>query len=280
MKGRSCSAATPATRACVPSPPATPSRSAPPRTACRASSATSCRRSGSSTTTSAPRARARSARWNFSTFPPPERGFMIRNGCRARPTDRSGMPGAVSSTRAALPAETATAHRASETSTTHSSPAVAYRIRTPSGAATTRIAASPLIQPVWVSIHHPPAAVSTSPAHPTPMSTTLPSPAKTTSTTSAAVPAARATRAVQRLLMGQPPTASPTAGQPAGIPFRVGALTPRSTFRRPAPRADARPAARRHNGPYLLFPCSWQIGAIHGGPQVRAEALSVTPGSR
>ena len=41
MNGRPCSAATPATSACVPSPPATPSRSAPSATACRATPATS-----------------------------------------------------------------------------------------------------------------------------------------------------------------------------------------------------------------------------------------------
>ena len=39
--GRPCSAATPATSAWVPSPPATPSRSAPSATACRATAATS-----------------------------------------------------------------------------------------------------------------------------------------------------------------------------------------------------------------------------------------------
>ena len=81
--GMPCSAATPATRAWVPSPPATPSRSAPRATASRATAATSTGSGPSIRNTSAPRLSALRFRSNLPTFPPPDFGFMIRNGCAA-----------------------------------------------------------------------------------------------------------------------------------------------------------------------------------------------------
>ena len=62
-----------ATTACEPSPPAIASASAPSATAPR----TSCSRSVPSFSSigSMPRARASSARWNFSAFPPPDLGL-------------------------------------------------------------------------------------------------------------------------------------------------------------------------------------------------------------
>ncbi len=89
--GTSCSDATPATRACEPSPPAIPSTSAPRAIASRASSARSSPRS--SITVSMPCACASATNWGLA-LPPPDQRLRIRTGRLAGPT---GAPRAPSS---------------------------------------------------------------------------------------------------------------------------------------------------------------------------------------
>jgi len=93
-------AATPATSAWEPSPPAIPITSAPPATACSASR----RRSspGASTTGSIPRRRASETRLKRSTLPPPDLGFISRTGRVAGPTGSPGV-GLVFSDRMSRP---------------------------------------------------------------------------------------------------------------------------------------------------------------------------------
>ena len=132
--GMSCSAAIPATSAWVPSPPATPSRSAPSAMAWRASAPTSMISGPSSRATVAPRASALSLSPNRVTFPPPERGFMIRYGRLGGGASCSRIrSGAGSRPSAARPTATATASSPIATSTTHSSPLLVYRTSTTSG---------------------------------------------------------------------------------------------------------------------------------------------------
>ena len=133
-----CSAATPATRACVPSPPATPSRSAPRATAWRATWATSTGSGPPIRNTSAPSSSAFRFRSNFSTFPPPDFGFMIRYGCRAGGSagcsgirQSAGSP--ASAPRAVTPASS---HTAADTIATHSTPRNAKTTITATGART------------------------------------------------------------------------------------------------------------------------------------------------
>ena len=79
--GRSCAAATAATTACEPSPPAIPITSAPRATA----SSASARRSspGASTTGSMPRCAHSPWRSNLSTLPPPDFVFISSTPWRA-----------------------------------------------------------------------------------------------------------------------------------------------------------------------------------------------------
>jgi hypothetical protein len=136
--GRACSAAIPATSAWVPSPPATPSRSAPPATACRASAATSTVPGPSSSATSAPSASALSFSPNLATFPPPDRGFMIKNARCGGGTSLPGLlgfPAAGASAR--RPAPAASTINATATSATHSRPCRAKITSTVTGARTT-----------------------------------------------------------------------------------------------------------------------------------------------
>jgi hypothetical protein len=77
-------AATAATRACDPSPPAMPMTSAPCATASSASRSRSS--PGPSTTVAMPRSPHSCARRNRSAFPPPDFRFMIRTGWRAAVT--------------------------------------------------------------------------------------------------------------------------------------------------------------------------------------------------
>ena len=66
-----------------------------------------------------------SLRWNLTTFPPPERGFMIRYGRRGGGTSYSGgFSGMASRRRAARPAATASANNPNATSTTQVSRAL------------------------------------------------------------------------------------------------------------------------------------------------------------
>ena len=124
MNGMSCWAATPATSAWVPSPPATPSRSAPLATArlrkldnvdgARPLQQRHFR-------PQMPRALAGSA--NLGTFPPPDRGFMITNGRAGGGVSYSVIPaGGAARASAARPAATATPTSASAVTTTHNSP--------------------------------------------------------------------------------------------------------------------------------------------------------------
>ena len=156
MNGTSCSAATPATSACVPSPPATPSRSAPPATAVRASSATSTP-GASSSATSAPSSRALRTRSNLPTLPPPDFGFMIRNGWRGGGVEYSvGAWSATSSSNAAREAAADAAHRAASTTTTQSRPARTKPTSMRTGAATRSTPARTRATPRWVRNHQAP----------------------------------------------------------------------------------------------------------------------------
>ena len=150
--------------------------------------------------TVAPRASALSLSPNRATFPPPERGFMIRNGLLGGAASCSGIfSGPGSPPSAARPAATATPSSPIATSTTHSSPRLVYRTSTTSGAATATATASPRTRPLWVSAHHTPAAARAIPASPTSTRATLArNPIAARGTSTAAAAATKARRASQR----------------------------------------------------------------------------------
>ena len=104
-----CSAATSATTAWDPSPPAIPKASAPPEAAC---SARALRSSPSwNTTASRPRRRASSTSCRLTTFPSPDFGFMITTPCVADGTgyQRRVRAASTSQRSAAVPKDAATA---------------------------------------------------------------------------------------------------------------------------------------------------------------------------
>ena len=197
--GRSCSAAIPATSACVPSPPATPSRSAPSATALRARAATSTWPGPSSSATSAPSASAFSLSPNFATFPPPDLGFMIRNARWGGGTSRAGIPGsAATGVSASRPAAMASATSTSDATPTQmtwfraktTSTAIGTRITTPNASHRTSPRRARNQYPFASTRHAPTAPMATMPR--------LASPAKAIMTAAAARISANAARASQR----------------------------------------------------------------------------------
>ena len=224
--GMSRLAAMPATRAWVPSPPATPSRSAPMSTACLASAATSMIPGPSRRETSAPSAVALSLSPNFATFPPPDLGFMITNGCAGGGAACSrGLSGERPPRSAARPAATATAARTTLSATSHSRPATAYTTITTTGAATSTASASQRTRPRWARNHHAAAQAIASPARPTTSAVTLRRAPASTSTTTAAAAAANASRASQRWPLV---AAEGAPGGPPAAPVRFGPPVPRT----------------------------------------------------
>ncbi len=152
----------------------------------------------SSTATSAPSARARSTSPNRSTFPPPDRGFMIRNGRRGGGVSysRGPSPGAASAARPIASAATATS---GVTTAIQRSPRPAYRTATVTGAATATMPATTRTTPRWVRNHHPAASVSPAPTMPTMIIATLSrGPAATSGSTTATAASRNASRASQR----------------------------------------------------------------------------------
>ena len=223
--GTSRPAAMPATRAWVPSPPATPSRSAPPSTACRASAATSTIPGPSSRDTWAPSAVALSLSPNFATFPPPDLGFMITNGCRGVAAACSrGLSGKAPLLSAARPAATATTASTTLSATSHNSPATTYTTITNTGAATSTASASQRRMPRLARNHHAAAQAMASPAKPRSSAVMLRRAPDTRSTTTAAAAAANASRASQRwprLARADVLSAAPASPVPSGPPIGV-----------------------------------------------------------
>jgi transposase len=77
----------------------------------------------SSSATSAPSASARSFRPNLPTFPPPDRGFMIKNACWGGGTSRLGIPASPAPAASARrPAPAASTISATATRATHNRP--------------------------------------------------------------------------------------------------------------------------------------------------------------
>ena len=197
--GMSRAAAIPATSAWVPSPPATPSRSAPRSAACRASAATSTNPGPSSRATSAPSAVALSLSPNFPTLPPPDLGFMITNGCRCRAAAYSGGPAdAGPLLSAARPAAAAAAASTNASTTSHTSPATTYTTMMNTGAATRTTHASQRTMPRLARNHQAAAQPTARPAKPRSSAVMLFSPPGSRSTATAATAAANASLASQR----------------------------------------------------------------------------------
>jgi hypothetical protein len=148
----------------------------------------------------APRASALSLSPNLVTFPPPERGFMIRYGRRGGGTSCSRIRSGMASRRnAARPAATATASSPTATSTTHNSPRPTYSTSTTSGASTTTATANQRTRPLWVSAHHTPAAARARPTTPVRVTARLAlKPIASKGTSTAATTAPSAPRASQR----------------------------------------------------------------------------------
>ena len=215
--GTSCSAATAATSAWVPSPPATPNRSAPPATAWRANAPTSTGPGPSNSTTCAPRASALSLSPNRPTFPPPDRGFMIRYGLLGGGASCSRIrSGATSPANAARPTTTAKISSPTATTTTHNSPRLVYSTSTTSGAATATPTASQRTRPLWVNAHHTPAAATATPTTPATVTATLArNPIATSGTNTAATTATTANRASHRwATLARPGVCCPVATIP------------------------------------------------------------------
>ncbi len=244
----------PATSACVPSPPATPSRSAPVLTAARVSAATSTWPGPSMSATSAPNAAAFVCRSSLVTLPPPDRGFMIIHGRRGGGVDRSGMPvRAARLLRAARPDATDAAARTR--TTTMSATRSRYRkiATTVTGAPRASSAASQRITPRLLRNHHRPARATARPTTPTTRIPMLWAP-PTSSATTAANANRKASRASQRC-------ATPTRSDPStsvivhSCPVRVARRggwqiprrSPRGT-RRPRRRPSGRSAWGRSTG--------------------------------
>ena len=198
-KGRPCSAAMPATSAWVPSPPATPSRSAPSATAWRARAATSTVPGPCSSATWAPSCSALSFSPNLVTFPPPDLGFMIRNGRRGRAAGRAGMAASgppVLSAALAVPA--ASTISATATMATHSRLARVNATRMSTGAATTRASAIHRRTPRLARNQYPPARTAHTPIAANAISVRLCHPATASTSATAASIRANEARASQR----------------------------------------------------------------------------------
>ena len=153
------------------------------------------------------------------TFPPPERGFMIRYGRLGGGASCSRIfSGAGSPRSAARPAATARTSSPNATSTTHSSPRLVYRTSTTSGARTATATASQRTRPLWVSAHHTPAKVRARPANPTSArARPFPNPATSGATSTAAAAATKARRACQRWATCSPAPASAAQWSPSPI---------------------------------------------------------------
>ena len=159
---------------------------------------------------------------NRVTFPPPERGFMIRYGRRGGATSCSvGRSGIASPASAARPAATATTTSPTATSTTHNSPRPTYSTSTSNGAATATAAASQRTRPLLASAHHSPAAATANPTTPVRATARLAlNPTATNGTSTAATTATTANRASHRCPTPTPPDAStPAATIPITAPL-------------------------------------------------------------
>ena len=211
--GRSCSAAIPATSACVPSPPATPSRSAPSATACWASAATSTIPGPSSSATVAPSASAFSFSPNFATFPPPDLGFMITNARLGGWTSRVGMPvTSADGASARRAAPTASTMSAIDTSATQMRLCRANTTKMAIGVAITTAAAIHLSTPRRARNSYAPPSIRHAPIAPMTTMARLASSAKPIRTAAAAIISAKADRASQRAFIVS--SLSSAAGQP------------------------------------------------------------------
>jgi hypothetical protein len=166
--GIPCAAATVATRACDPSPPAMPMTPAPSEIAFSAS----CTRSspGFSTIGSMSRARHSSARRNRVALPPPDLGLMTRTGRSGFQSDAFGSARATarlvrpSATRA-QPTDAAASRHASMTNGHRRSAPMRLNI-TRITAAATMISASQRIRPRRETTYHPATTATSSPASP------------------------------------------------------------------------------------------------------------------
>ena len=115
---------------------------------------------------------------NLGTLPPPDRGFMITKGRAGGGVSYSVIPVAGAAlARAVRPATPATTMRASVTMTTQKSPETAYRIRTATGAATTKDPSTQRRAPLLVTNHHRAASAIESPSRPSRINAMLRSPA-------------------------------------------------------------------------------------------------------
>jgi hypothetical protein len=190
----------PATVACVPSPPATPSRSAPFATAWRATSATFTRSGPLMRKTSAPSSSALRLRSNLPTLPPPDRGFMIRNGRVAMDAGwNSGIrQSAALGASATLAASPASSHAAADAAATQSRFANANAMSAAIGDAMSRPRASQRRRPRPARNQKPAARLTAALATPMASIAMLASPPSTARTATAAAARRKLRRASHR----------------------------------------------------------------------------------
>lgn len=256
----------------MPSPPATPSRSAPSATALRASAAGSGSLSRSSRITLAPSASARSTRPCSPTLPPPDRGFMISTGLRGGRTERDLLPRGARSRRSALRAlASAATHSPSATAANGHRPETAYSTRTATGAANASRAPHTRAMPRCATAHHRPAPARAMPTRPSNSSSHWPA-----ATTAATTPA-RQSRASRARLCASRREPSGTASSFALVAFMIPRAVRCGAWpARVAPRPHAREPAPPH--PSMIHAAWWphdlMPGQGRGAPHRTADALS------
>ena len=183
-------------------------------------------------------------RSNRPTFPPPDFGFMIRNGWRGGGVEYSvGAWSATSSSNAAREAAADAAHRAASTTTTQSRPARTKPTSMRTGAATRSTPARTRATPRWVRNHQAPTRTAATAATATSTRPRLPRiPAAASGSTTAPTASSSASRESHR----DRPLARPTAVSDVAGTVRSSVMSPplsaggggrlRPRSRRPASR--------------------------------------------